>query len=66
MKTQYDFSKATRGKFFRRDAKLNLPIYLDDEAMTFVRKIAASKKTDITTVVNTLLHSDKRLAEAIQ
>jgi hypothetical protein len=28
MKEQYDFSKGERGKFYRKNTKLNLPIYL--------------------------------------
>lgn len=66
MKAEYDFSKATRGRFHRPGVKLNLPIYLDEEALVFVQGIAKSKKKDISTVVNDLLHGDKRLAEAIQ
>ena len=66
MKAEYDFSKAERGKFFRPGIKLNLPVYLDEESLTFVQKIAKRKKTDISTVVNDLLHGDQRLAESIQ
>jgi hypothetical protein len=29
MKKEYDFSKGERGKFYRPDAQLNLPIYLE-------------------------------------
>ena len=28
MKTEYDFSKGERGKFFKSDVELRLPIYL--------------------------------------
>jgi len=28
MKKEYDFSKAERGRFYRPNAKLNLPVYL--------------------------------------
>jgi hypothetical protein len=66
MKKEYDFSKAVRGKFYRRSAKLNLPVYLDEEALTFVQAIALKKRTDISAVVNELIHRDKRLAEAMQ
>ncbi len=31
MKKEYDFSGAERGKFYRPDARLNLPIYLDED-----------------------------------
>ena len=29
MKRKYDFSKAERGKFYRKGTELRLPIYLD-------------------------------------
>jgi hypothetical protein len=29
MKSEYDFKNAQRGKFFRRDASLELPVYLE-------------------------------------
>jgi len=29
LKEEYYFSKGERGKFFRNDIKLNLPVYLD-------------------------------------
>ena len=29
MKEEYDFAKGERGKFFRENSTLNLPIYLD-------------------------------------
>jgi hypothetical protein len=66
MKSEYDFSKAVRGKFYRRGATLNLPIYLDKEALAFVQKIAKRKRTDLSTVVNALIHNGKRLADTIQ
>ena len=31
MKPEYDFTKGERGKFFRPDAEIRLPIYLDTE-----------------------------------
>ncbi len=31
MKREYDFSKGERGKFFRPNAELNLPVYLDPD-----------------------------------
>ena len=31
MKKEYDFSKGVRGKFYRRDAQLNLPVYLEPD-----------------------------------
>ncbi|MCU0286452.1 MAG: hypothetical protein MUF15_08630 [Acidobacteria bacterium] len=31
MKDEYDFSKGERGKFFRKNIKINLPIYLEPD-----------------------------------
>ena len=43
--------------------KLNLPVYLDDEAYTFVEKIAENKQEDISTIVSDLIKADKKIAE---
>lgn len=66
MEKEYDFSGAERGKFFRPDAKFNLPVYLDDEIREFVRGIAEHKHSDISQVVNDLLRSDMGLARVLQ
>ncbi len=65
MKEEYDFSKGERGKFFRSDIRLNLPVYLDDDVMESVEKIAKKKNTDIQTVVNQILKSDIKMAETL-
>jgi hypothetical protein len=66
MREEYDFSKAQRGKFYRPDAKLNLPVYLDEEVQAFVQAIAEKRKTDLSTVVNQLLRGDMQLADAMK
>jgi len=66
MRKGYDFSKGVRGKFYRPGLKLEIPLYLDDEAMVFVQRIARKKKTDVSAVVNDLILSHKRLAEVIE
>lgn len=66
MKTEYDFTNAERGKFCRPDAKLNIPVYLEDEVRDFVSGIAEQKKADMGKVVNDLLRSDMSLAKAMQ
>ena len=63
MKKEYDFSKAERGKFFRSNAKLNLPVYLDEDVLTFVQNIAVKNDSDISSVVNRLLKTDMKLVE---
>ncbi len=66
MKEEYDFSKGERGKFFRNDIKLNFPVYLDDDVLEFVEKIAKKKNIDIQTVVNQLLKTDINIAAVMQ
>ncbi|MCP4680954.1 MAG: hypothetical protein GY864_01305 [Desulfobacterales bacterium] len=66
MKEEYDFSKGERGKFYRADAKLKLPIYLDDEIITFIEDIANKKDADLSFVANQLLRSNMKLADAIK
>ena len=43
MKKEYDFSKGERGKFFKPDAELCLPIYLEPDIADFMSKIAEKK-----------------------
>jgi len=66
MKKEYDFSEAERGKFHRSDAKLNIPIYLESEVQEFVDKIAETRQSDTSTVVNELLRSDMDLAKVMR
>ena len=66
MKKEYDFSKAERGKFYRPNARLNLPVYLDDEVRDFVIGIAKHKDADVSQIVNDLLRSDMMLAKVIE
>lgn len=66
MGKEYSFSKGERGKFFRKDAEFNGPIYLDADNLSFVSKIAKRKKADISEVVNDLIRSDKQLAGAME
>ena len=57
MKKEYDFSKGERGKFYRPDAKLSIPVYLDEDVRHFVEEIAEKKHSDVSAVVNDLLKS---------
>jgi hypothetical protein len=41
MKKEYDFSKGERGKFYRSDAELSIPIYLEPDVAKVVRSSAA-------------------------
>lgn len=60
---EIDFSKGTRGKFFRPGAKLNLPVYLDDQVQTRLAALANAKGVDFSVLVNDLLRKDIELIE---
>jgi hypothetical protein len=66
MKKEYDFSKGERGKFYRPEMKLNIPIYLEEEVSVFIEKIASKRGIDRSSVVNDLLRGDIKLAEAME
>ena len=65
MKKEYDFSKGKRGKFFSKNAKLNIPIYLESDVQSFVMEIAKKRKCDASSVVNQLLAKDRELDEFV-
>jgi hypothetical protein len=64
MREEYDFSKGERGKFYRPDAKLNIPVYLDEDVALFLRTLAAQKGTDVDSIVNGWLRQNIRLVES--
>lgn len=66
MRKEYDFSKGTRGKFYKAKAQLNLPVYLDSDVRRFVEQIARNRRSNVSHVVNELLKSDMKLAQAMQ
>ncbi len=63
MREEYDFSKGERGKFYRPDAELNIPVYLDEDVASFLRKLAEQKGTDVESIVNDWLRQGIRLVE---
>jgi len=58
MKREYDFSKAVRGKFYRKGAGVRLPIYLDPKLQTKLERLAKKKGKDVGEMVNQLLKKD--------
>ena len=64
MKKEYDFSKGERGKFYRPDAKLNLPIYLDKDILTYLTEKAKTKGVEVSQLINDILRKDIDLFEA--
>jgi hypothetical protein len=66
MRDEYDFSKGERGKFYRPDAQLNIPIYLDDDVHAYLSERAEAKGVEINVLVNEILKKDIELFEALE
>jgi hypothetical protein len=65
MKRHYNFSKAERGKFYRKEASARLPIYLDSQLQKRLELIAQKKGRDLGDVVSDLLTKDVELLEEL-
>ncbi len=65
MKRQYDFSRAVRGKFYRKGAELQLPIYLDAKLQRKLERLARKKGKDVGEMVNQLLRKDVDFLEEL-
>ncbi|MBI3608599.1 MAG: hypothetical protein HY207_11585 [Nitrospirae bacterium] len=63
MKREYDFSKAVRGKFYRKGAMVRLPIYLGSKLQNQVERIARKKGKELEDVVNALVKKEVELLE---
>ena len=63
MPAEIDFSKGTRGKFHRRDVRLTLPVYLDDQVQATLSALASAKGVELSTLVNDLLRKAIELIE---
>jgi hypothetical protein len=64
MKDEYDFSGATRGKFYRADAELVPPVHLDADVLAELRPRAEARGVSLSSLVNTLLKKNIELIKA--
>ena len=60
MKKEYDFSKGQRGKFYRPNVDLNIPIYLEPDVARVVRERARKSEDSMGGVVNDWLRKNIR------
>ena len=61
MKKEYDFSDGERGKFFRENISLKLPIFFEPENLALLQSVAEKNKSDISTVINELIKKNLNL-----
>ena len=64
MKSEYDFSGAEKGKFYRRDAIFYFSVHLDPDVNEFVSKLAEEREVEVTALVNQLLRGEMEKLEA--
>ena len=63
MRREYDFSKAVRGKFYRKGAELRLPIYLEPKLQSKLERIARRQGKDVGEMINQWLRKDIEFLE---
>ena len=65
LKREYDFSKAVRGKFYRKGAELRLPIYLDAKLQEQVERLAEKNGKDIGEMINQIVRKEVDIIEEL-
>jgi cytidylate kinase len=65
MERQCDFSKAVRGKFYRKGAELRLPIYLDAKVQAQLERLARKNGKEVGEMVNQLVQKEMDLIEKL-
>ncbi len=61
MKKGYDFSKAVKGKFYKKGAKLHLPIYLNMSLQNRLERLAQKKHLPMSDLVSRFLRKELQL-----
>jgi predicted HicB family RNase H-like nuclease len=66
MKDEYNFSKAERGRFYRKDAVLVPPVRLEPEVLAFLTARAQARGIRLNELVNELLKKDIELIDVAE
>lgn len=66
MPAEVDFSGGVRGKFYRPNSKLNLPVYLDADVQAYLANIATKKGVPVSELANDLLKREIAIIEAVK
>jgi hypothetical protein len=66
MPGEIDFSNGTRGKFYKPNAVLRLPIYLDEKIESYLNEKASAKGVELSVLVNDLLKKEIEIIEAVR
>ncbi|MEW6706268.1 MAG: hypothetical protein AB1430_15595 [Pseudomonadota bacterium] len=66
MPAEIDFSKGSRGKFFRPGMRTSLPVYLDADVQDYLAARAKARGIEVDQLVNELLKKDIELIETVR
>jgi hypothetical protein len=64
MPSEIDFSNGVRGKFFKPEVRVNLPVYLEADVQDYLAARAKARGIEVAQLVNELLKKDIELIEA--
>ena len=65
MRREYDFSKVEQGRFYRKGAVIQLPIYLDSKVQAQVERVARKNGKDVSELVNHVVQKEMELIEKL-
>jgi hypothetical protein len=66
MRTEYDFPKGERGKFYRKDAVISFPLFLEPDVSEFITKLAEEKGIDLQQLINEWLRANIQLLKSVE
>ncbi|MFN2242078.1 MAG: hypothetical protein ACK2U2_07315 [Anaerolineae bacterium] len=66
MKSEYDFSKGERGRFYNPDAVFSFPVYLEPDVDSFLSTLADEKDTSVQDLVNEWLGMNIEMVRSVQ
>jgi hypothetical protein len=64
MKDEYDFSKAEKGKFYRPGEELKIPVYLDEDVLSYLR--GRTGDAELSAVINQILRKEIELLKVLE
>jgi len=64
MKDEYDFSKAEKGKFYRSREELKIPIYLEEDILSYLQ--GRKGDADLSSIVNKILRKEIELLKVLE
>ncbi len=66
MKPQIDFSEGVRGKFFKPDAELRLPVHLDQDVQRHLVRRSPDKGASLEYTVDDLLKREIAMKKSVK